>query len=71
MAEDGWPSEGRLRTFPRNTCTNSECGVTLTYEGTAAYLHKDRESGKLVVFCGSCHLTIGLEHALRFPVVAL
>ena len=66
-----WPDEGRLRSFPAATCQNSECRVELTYEGTAAYLHKDRETGKLLTFCGACSQMIQLNHALRFPLIAL
>lgn len=69
--ESGWPAEGRLRTFPRPTCQSAACGVTLTYDGTAAYLHRDRTSGKLVVFCGACSQQVQLHDALRFPLVAL
>jgi len=71
VVESGWPAEGRLRTFPRRTCTVGSCQVTLTYDGTAAYLHKDRETGKFVVFCGACSQNVSLNMALRFPLVVL
>lgn len=51
-------------------CRNLSCGIALTEE-TEAYLHKNRESGKLIVFCGECSRQAQLYDSLRLPLVAL
>lgn len=62
---------GKLRwPYPVEHCASTTCD-TLFVEGVPAYCHTDRESGKLVVFCESCHVHVGLHNSLRFPVVAL
>lgn len=51
-------------------CAGANCRVTLTEE-TEAFLHSNRETGKLVVFCGGCSLLVQMNMSLRFPLVSL
>lgn len=69
------PELGRLRTpFPVNHCSSASCPhpediACLNDHG--AYLYKDFDSGKLVVFCGDCARHVELNHSHRFRLVAL
>lgn len=63
-------SPGKLaRPYPVERCASSECGAGLADRD--AYLYRDLESDKLVVFCGDCAPHIDLDHGLRFRLVAL
>jgi cAMP phosphodiesterase len=56
---------GRLRPpFPVNHCANEDC----TH---GAFLYRDLESDKLVVFCGDCARHAELNAGERFKLVAL
>lgn len=64
-------SEGRLVSgFEGRFCASNVCRVPLNLT-VGAYLHRDRESGKLVMFCEACSHDVQLHAGLRFPVVAL
>lgn len=53
-----------------DTCRNEPCGQPLTEE-QGAYLHTNRDTGKLLVLCGGCSRQAQMFDALRFPLVAL
>jgi hypothetical protein len=64
-------SDGRLVSgFEGQSCAADHCHVPLTDE-TGAYLHKNRENGKLCLFCEACSTEVQLNHSLRLPLVAL
>lgn len=64
-------ADGRLVSgFEGRLCAADHCQVPLTVE-TGAYLHKNRENGKLVLFCEACSIEVQMNHALRLPLVAL
>lgn len=53
-------------------CANSECQEKLSEEGTdGAFMFRDLETGKLVLFCGKCAPGIELNHTNRFLLIAL
>jgi len=63
--------EGKLVSgYQGRLCAADHCRAPLT-EQTGAYLHKNRESGKLVMFCEACSTEVQLNHSLRLPLVAL
>lgn len=66
MAEDGRLVSG----YEGRSCAADHCQVALTPE-TGAFLHKNRETGKLVLFCEGCSLVVQMNHSLRLPLVAL
>jgi hypothetical protein len=51
-------------------CRNDECQGILNEED-GAYLHKNRETGYFIIFCGSCSLQAQLWDSLRFPLIPL
>lgn len=64
-------TEGKLRSgYEGSCCALSDCLVALSSE-TGAYLHRDRLTGKLALFCEPCSIFIALHASLRFPRVAL
>jgi hypothetical protein len=64
-------SEGRLVSgFEGRLCANSVCRVPLNLT-VGAYLHRDRASDRLILFCEACSHDVQLHAALRFPFVAL
>ena len=67
MAEPGrlMPDYGGVE-----VCALSTCQKPLGEE-LGAYLYKDLESNKLVVFCGDCARYVELNHDHRFKLVAL
>jgi len=53
-------------------CASSTCQAELGEEKTGgAYMFRDIESGKLVIFCGKCAPGIELEHSHRFLLIPL
>jgi hypothetical protein len=54
--------------YPQDHCANVDCDGPLD---DGAYLFKDQDSGKLVVFCDDCARHVELNHPLRFKLVAL
>ena len=58
-------SEGRLRSgFEGQLCAMDGCRLPLTYEA-GVYLHKDRTTGQMVLFCEGCPVRVAcLEFAL-------
>ena len=67
------PEEGRI--LPpyggAETCSASNCGNAPLTEEHGAYLHRNRESGKLLVLCGPCSRMAQMNDSLRLPLVAL
>jgi hypothetical protein len=62
--------EGKLTSgFEGRLCAVWTCRAPLKTYG--AYLHTDRDDGKLVMFCPACHEQVRLHWSLRFPVVVL
>ena len=51
-------------------CAGAECRVELSEE-TEAYLHSNRVTGGLVVFCGACSMKVQMYMSLEYPLVAL
>lgn len=66
------PEEGRVKPPYGGAihCSNSECRGVLNEE-LGAYLHKDREAGGVLLFCGTCSIHAQLYDNLRYPLVAL
>lgn len=63
------PRLGKLEPpYPQDHCASASCGGLLD---DGAYLFKDQDSGKLVVFCDDCARHVELNHSLRFKLVAL
>lgn len=53
-------------------CANSTCQERLGEEETdGAYMFKDLENGKLVIFCGKCAPIIELNNSDRFLLIPL
>lgn len=53
-------------------CANSTCREKLDEEETqGAYMFRDLESGKMVIFCGKCAPLIELNHSNRFLLIPL
>lgn len=53
-------------------CALSTCQEQLDEEKTAgAFMFRDLESGKLVLFCGKCAPGIELDHSQRFLLIPL
>ena len=52
------------------TCRNDDCQRTLDEEH-GVYMHTDRETGKIIMFCGPCSMQAQMHDSLRFPLVAL
>ena len=66
------PRLGRLAPpYPYEHCASTTCDRQLRSAEDAAYLFKDQDSGKLVVFCEDCAAHVELNHAVRFRLVAL
>lgn len=71
-------SDGRLMTdegkilhgYEGRHCALDTCRIPLT-EQTEAYLHKDRETGQLLMFCGDCSIHVSIQLPLRLPRVNL
>lgn len=64
-------SDGKLVSgYEGRLCAAEHCRVPLTAE-TGAYLHKNRENDKLVMFCEACSVEVQMNHSLRLPLVAL
>ena len=57
--------------YPVSHCANVACERTLEDEGDAAYLFKDQDFDKLVVFCEDCAAYVELTEPVRFKLVAL
>lgn len=51
-------------------CAASDCRRDLDEE-QGAFLHRNRESGKLVVLCGACSMDAQMYDPLKLPLVAL
>ena len=66
MADEGKIVSG----YQGRSCANAPCRVPLTAE-TEAFLHTNRETGKLLLLCGACSLHARLNDSLRFPLVPL
>lgn len=65
------PSYGELRfPIPVERCALDSCACLLT-EDTKAFLFRDLQSGKLVVFCEDTARYVELSHRDRFVLVAL
>lgn len=67
----GLGSEGHVVNQEGARCANSacECGGFICEEG--GYLHRNRETEKLLVLCPGCSLQARLHDSLRLPLVAL
>lgn len=62
--------EGRLvPPYPVDECRAIGCEGGFDQHG--AYLHRNRENGKLVVLCGACSMKAQMNDPLRLPLVAL
>lgn len=57
--------------YPQNHCANVDCNRPLVTADDAAYLYKDQESSKLVIFCDDCARYVELNDPLRWKLVAL
>lgn len=72
-APDREPEEGRI--LPpyggATRCAAADCDNSVLDEDHGAYLHRNRESGKLVVLCGPCSRNAQMYASLRLPLVAL
>lgn len=66
------PEEGRVRPpyGGIERCVNSDCREPLGEE-QGVYMHTNRESGKIIMFCGPCSRQAQMCDSLRFPLVAL
>lgn len=63
--------EGRIvPPYPYAYCLNSDCRAELNEE-RGAYLHRNRENGKLLALCGECSRLAQMYDGLRLPLVAL
>lgn len=66
---------GALRPpWPVNHCANVDCphdDDTSTFNEHGAYLYRDLDTDKLVVFCGDCARHAELNADDRFKLVAL
>lgn len=51
-------------------CMNATCEQELS-EVEGAYMHSNLDTGKLVVFCGSCSRLAELHAPYRLPLVML
>lgn len=67
MAEIATPGK-LVPPFPVKRCALNTCRAELAAE---AFLYRDMQGGKLVVFCGDCAPNIDLNPGLRFRLVAL
>lgn len=66
------PQLGRLvAPYPVEHCAADDCLRPLREQDDAAYLYKDQNSGKLVVFCEDCAARVELNAPLRFKLIAL
>ena len=73
-AASSWrvPQLGRLvPPYPVDHCANVDCERPLVTAEDAAYLYKDQDTGKLVVFCEDCSAHVELVAPVRFKLVAL
>lgn len=62
---------GKLRPpYPVEHCASSDCGRVLT-ETPGAYLYRDLDTDKLVVFCDDCARFVELNQRMRFMLIAL
>jgi hypothetical protein len=52
------------------SCAASHCQAELIEE-IGAYMYRDLDTGKLVIFCGDCGRHVELNHPERFKLVAL
>lgn len=61
---------GKLKPpYPVECCCNGDCRASLD---DGAFLHRDLETNKLVIFCEDCSLMVGLRpEPRRFVLVAL
>jgi hypothetical protein len=57
--------------YPVTDCGNGSHLNMHFGEGDDAYLYRDLEEDKLVVFCDDCARHVELNHAERFKLVAL
>lgn len=68
---------GRLsQPFPVEFCANVDClhdgeSLALLDDSVGAYLFRDFNTGKLVVFCGDCCAEVELNARDRFMLIAL
>lgn len=62
-------AEGHVVNQARELCDNSDCRAVIGEDG--AYLHRNRDSGKLVLLCPACSMFTRLHDSLRLPLVAL
>lgn len=67
----GLPLLGRsIASAEAKRCRNDDCKATLNEED-GAYLHKNRETGNFIVFCGPCSQKAQFYDSLRFPLIPL
>lgn len=52
-------------------CAADICQSPELNEEAGAYMYRDLEGGKLVIFCGDCARYVELDHPERFKLVAL
>jgi hypothetical protein len=52
-------------------CAADICKAPALDEEKGAYMYRDLESGKLVIFCGDCARYVELNRPERFKLVAL
>ena len=56
--------------YPRDTCTDADCGHPFT-DDNGAFMYRDLETGKLVIFCEATAADIELNYRDRFMLVPL
>lgn len=70
ITDDLGPEGHVVSPLPDYRCANSPCRKEFdSREG--AYLHKNRETSKLLLLCPGCSLQVRLHDSLRLPLVAL
>jgi hypothetical protein len=60
--------------YPVNRCLNADCPHDPDLQALnehGAYLYRDLDTNKLVVFCGDCGRHVELNASERFKLVAL
>lgn len=70
---DGHGPEGRLRPpyGGARRCAAVNCGRQELNETVGAFLHRDRNTGKLMVLCGDCSILAQIHAPLAYPLIAL
>lgn len=51
-------------------CRNDKCKETLN-EDMGAYIHRNSETGSIIVFCGACSMKAQFYDSLRYPLIQL